>query len=276
MTEDLFGQRLSTALKTLSSKAIPDEIRCVAELLDWDPLADDLSSFPSVTVTVAPRRSMHARRGARGLTAVVLALGMGGLGAGIAAAAGVITQFGHHPTAREAYTESVGTRLVAPARGTLSPTGHWTATNVRTRLTVPGPDRSTISLQTSSSDAHDGCLHLLVTTPTRPSGPGVVTCSEQYTATHPTTTSTPSTTFGSGYQTWISPTGDGYLVLFGQAPSGAVSAKLVNGQTGAVITGNEPISGGFYADPVPQKVLNKHDELVFYDATGNRVGRSAL
>lgn len=276
MTDDVFEQRLSTALKTLSTQAIPDEAFDASDLIEWDPLAEDLGVALRGVASATTRRPLRGRRGTRGLTAVVLVLGLGGLGTGIAAAAGAFTEFGHPPTPQEQHTEAVGTALVAPARGNLSPTGHWTATNVKTRLTDAGPDGSTVILQTSSSNAHNGCLHLLVTSPTRPSGPGIVTCSEQYTATHPWTTTTPSTDFGSGTQPWTSPTGAAYVIVFGQAPPGTSSAKLIDGRTGEVVTGDESVSGRFFADPVPQSLRHSGDQIVFYNATGDRVGTSAL
>lgn len=276
MTEEHFERRLSIALRSLSTEAFPDEAVDISELIDWDPLTEDADFVVEDATSPSTRRPEGGRRGARGLTAIVLALGIGGLGTGIAAAAGAFTAFGHSLTPQEQRTAALGSALVASARGTLSSTGHWTAPNVRTRITDSGPDGSTVTLQTSSSNAHNGCLHLLVTSPTRSSGPGTVTCSEQYTPTHPPTTTTPSTTFGSGATPWTSPTGAAYIVVYGQAPAGTTTAKLINEPTGNVITGDEPVSGRFFADPVPRSLARSGDEIVFYNGTGEQIGSSAL
>jgi hypothetical protein len=154
--------------------------------------------------------------------------------------------------------------------------GTASATHLVTRLTEPGPDGSTITLQTSSPNMDTGCLHLLVTDPTQPSGTGITTCSSEATATHPPTTTTPSTSFGSGTQPWMSPSGHSYVIVFGQAPLGTTSVKLINGPTGTVVTGNVPVSDRFYAFPAPQNLTHTRDELAFYGATGNRDGTAAL
>lgn len=264
MTEDLFEKRLSATLKAVSALAIPDGGTCAPMLGDWDPLSDDA---PALTDTSLKRR-VRVGGWARKLTVAALVFGVAGVGAGVAAAAGL-------------FSTTVGTELIAPAKGQLSPSGAWTAAHVVTRIIEPGPDGSTISLQTSSSNAHNGCFHLLVTGPTEPApgptaptGPGIVSCGEVFNAAHPWTTTTPSTTFfGSGTQPWRSPTGTSYVIVYGQAPAGTTSAKLIDTSTGAVVTGDVDVSDRFYAYPVPQR--QAHDKVVFYSAAGNEVGTAS-
>jgi hypothetical protein len=265
MTSDPFEQRLSMALKAVSAHAYPETplaLPGISESASIELLGGE-SIGPVGTCDPwdpnGERRSIR-RLGVRRVTAVVvLTLGIGSAGVGIAAATGV-------------FSTTVGTRLIAPARGQLSQTGHWTAANVVSRVSQPGPDGSTITLQTSSSERYNGCVHLGVTGPTEPAKPGVVVCGQVFKAASPPTTSTPSTSyFPSGQWPWSTPAGESFMVLYGKAPSGTVAAKLVHGSTGAVVVSDIPLSSGFYLYPIPSS-SSGGNEVEFFNGTGNEVG----
>ena len=66
------------------------------------------------------------------------------------------------------------------------------------------------------------------------------------------------------------------MIVFGQAPVGTSSAKLINGPTRAVVTPDVTVSDRFYAYPAAGHLIQTRDELAFYDATGNEIGLAAL
>lgn len=267
MTSDPLEQRLSTALKSLSAWAIVETTfapRDFAAYSSAAPLSDEPTASLGSSDVMEPSGARNRHRGRFGVrrvsAAVALAVGVGGAGAGITAATGL-------------FSTTVGTRLIAPARGQVAPTGHWTAAHVITRVSEPGPDGSTITLQTSSSERYNGCVHLEATGPTETTR-GTVVCGQVFNGASPPTTSTPSTSyFPSGQWPWSTPAGQSFMILYGKAPSGTVTAKLVKGFTGAVVVSDIPLSSGFYLYPIPTS-SSAGGKVEFFSETGNELGTS--
>lgn len=258
MTDLLDEALLSRALRAVADAAVPDAAvpafsgvtsRVAEEHLDRED------------VDVRRVRSASRHRLGRGLGAVVAVLALGGAGTGIAAAAGA---FG---------TESM--QLVAPAIGRILPTGRWTAADMTTRISEPGPDGSTLTLETASADAAGGCMRLVVSARRSAPSEGPVSCALSYDPGRPPTTRTPtSNAYGTAARDWTSPAGIPWRFVYGrsQTPS-AVEVGAVS-RTGTVLA-TAPISNGWFVLPVrtagdaTQRTAGRH--LVYYGPTGRQL-----
>lgn len=257
MTDLLDEALLSRALETVAEAAVPESV---------------VPAFSGVTSLVAEELRDRERAGAgrvgstgrhrlgRGLGALVAVLALGGAGTGIAAAAGAFS------------TE--GMQLVAPAIGQILPTGHWTAANVTTRITEPGPDGSTLTLETASADTAGGCTRLVISAPGSAASAGPVSCDVSYNPGRPPTTHTPTgTAYGTAARNWTSPVGTRWRFVYGrsQTPS-AVEVGAVS-RTGTVLA-TAPVSNGWFILSVvttadtTRPTAGRH--LVYYGPTGRQ------
>lgn len=260
MTDVLNEVLLSRALKAVAEAAIPDSsVPAVSEVAGWGAYDEDFDWEDAEADWVG---SPHRHRLGRGLGALAAVLALGGAGAGIAAAAGAFS------------TE--GVRLIAPAVGWILPTGRWTAANVTTRISEPGPDGSTLTLQTASADSAGGCIRLGISTPGAAPSEDPVSCDASFNTVHPPTTHTPtSTAYGTATKFWTSPVGKRWLFVYGrsQTPS-AVEVAAVSTSGTALATA--PILNGWFilsfetTEGTTQQRADRH--LVYYGSTGHQTG----
>lgn len=236
--------RLSAALKAVAA-TVPD-----------DPPAAWADAAPPRRPR--PRWSTAGRHPSWGRLAGVVALSMtaAGAGVGVAAAAG-------------AFTTDVG-----PAKG-LATSSHRAPGEV-TRVVAAGPGGSTLEVVSASSNSHSGCMELVVTDPrdaTSPTTHEPGACgSLSNAAIPPSQTHLTSNGTLQARTTWKSPTGTLYAVLYGQAPSGAVSVDVAN-SSGTPAIPATATQRGWFVVAVPAGVF-RSSSLVFYGSTGRVVTRS--
>jgi len=270
MTEDFIEERLSTTLKALASQIFPDEesFSVPSRVSDEEPGCGTLiRSSGHGTPRPKPSSQRKWRPPTRRIGAVVLGLGLVGIGTGIAAAAGAFGPV--HPPRLTAGT----------AMDLINPVDNYTAPGQVTRYQGSGPDGASFTVVSASSHPNSGCIKIVITaapkTKTR-SIPGG--CTKQGNVNAPTpTTSVPSTsTYGMDNFPWRSSSGTTYTIWYGQGPLGTVSVHLErNIARGPVpryqtLGTNVGANKRWFAIAIPPG-----DSIAFYDAAGHVIDRAA-
>jgi hypothetical protein len=171
-------------------------------------------------------------------------------------------------------TIQVGQYLGAAAK-LLAHTASWNAPTELTRLSVPGPDGTTLLVGSASSNSESGCEALAAR------GPGSArqqlvgaACGFAGTTSQLPTKTTPRTTFGDTTHGWLAPTGALYAISFGQGPAGTSMVAYVTSSGSTVVKG--AVDQGWYEIAVPSTDLAKGGKVDFYATSGRLVGTGPL
>ena len=178
------------------------------------------------------------------------------------------------PTHGTSSTIQAGQYLGAAAK-LLAHTATWHAPTELTRLSVPGPDGTTLVVGSASANSESGCEALAARDPGS-SPPQLVgaACSFAATAGQLPTTSTPRSTFGDTTHGWLDPTGTLYAISFGQGPAGISKVAYVTSSGSTVVMG--AVSQGWYVIAVPSTDLAKGGKVDFYATSGRLLGTGPL
>lgn len=239
--------RVSTALKAVAA-TMPDEPPTT-----WADAAAPIQR--------QGRRQWWANR--RRVTRWVRLAGVAGLvvvvagpGVGVAAAAG-------------AFTTAIG-----PAGGLI--TSSHSAPGEVTRVVTAGPAGSTLKVVSASSNSHSGCAALVITEPADASHPTTYepgACDVIGNTAVPPSQTHLSIGYPTARDTWKSPTGTAFAIVYGPAPSGASSVSVVSGSgatVGTAVSRQVSTQHGWFAIAVPTSVVQS-SSLVFYGSTGKVV-----
>ena len=179
---------------------------------------------------------------------VVIALGLGGAGTGIAAEAGV---FG--PTTPPKIT-------FGSARGLMNPADNYNAPGEVTRFVGRGPDGTTFTVVSASSHPNSGCIKLVLTAPPTTqdrSIPGGCEARGNVSVPAPTTSRPSTSDYGMNNFPWKSPHGEMYTIWYGQGPPGTVSIHLVRTVAPGPVRGQVAVpAGGHQKSPPLGQIFN--------------------
>lgn len=194
------------------------------------------------------RRPLWGRlAGVGGLVIIAASAGVGG-----AAAAG-------------AFTTAIG-----PAGGLI--TSSHSAPGEITRVVTAGPDGSTLKVVSARSNSHSACAALIITEPSDSAQPTTYepgACDVVGNMNVPPSQTHLSVGYPTARDTWTSPTQTVYAILYGQAPSGAVSVGIVKGNSAPVVPA-ATTQRGWFAIAVPAGAFPS-SSLVFLSSTGRVV-----
>lgn len=150
-----------------------------------------------------------------------------------------------------------------------------------TRLVLAGPGGSTLKVVSASSNPHSGCAELVITEPagaTQPTTYEPGACDVVGNTAVPSSQTRLSIGYPTARDTWTSPTGTTYAIVYGPAASGATSVAEVTspGATvGTAVSRQVSTQHGWFAIAVPAGVFQS-SSLVFYGSTGKVVATQKL
>lgn len=237
--------RLATALKAVAA-TVPDEPPTT-----WGEAGQPAQRQRRRKWWPNGRRLTLWRRlaGVAGLAVTAAAAGVG-----VAAAAG-------------AFTTAIG-----PAGGLI--TSSHSAPGEVTRVVTAGPAGSTLKVVSASSNSHSGCAALVITEPADTAQPTTYepgACDVVGNTAIPPSQTHLSIGYPTARDTWTSPTGTAFAILYGSAPSGASSVSVVSG-SGASVVAAANTQHGWFAIAVSANAFQS-SSLVFFGSTGKVVTR---
>lgn len=231
-------------------------------MIDIEDLVRDAMTEHTQDLYLAPdaaRRAIRAtarRRSGRRRVVLVAAVcaAVTVVGAGVAAATGVLPWWHSVQTIRSAMTS----RFATSANPAAVP-------GSTVRLSVPGPASTTLEVVTNTVTTGTGradCTAIAVTDAGGRSQHLMTSCGAAAAAVAQ-----------AGSFDWQAPSGVTYAIVAGRATTSAaakVALRMGNGLTATT----EPVAGGYYLVYAPAGLPT--DRLVFYDAHGRVVGEVAL
>jgi hypothetical protein len=234
-SEPVLERRLTRVFVTLA-EAVPD-----TPATTWAEAKFDRSHRRSVMSEVSAKQSILRRRSGRTLLSIGIAIGLAGVGTGIAAATGVFDNQGATKVFREFAS------IPAPASWGYLPA--FNAKKERLQVTSPGPDGTTVSLWTYQETPTMSCTAIVESNPGEPLFPGKPEtgtaggCSgSPPNAKAPAVLPPPpqNRSYGADAGLWRSPKGILYYLVGGPTPAGSAHLELhlANGTTDSIPTRN--------------------------------------